>query len=157
MQHVLCFGNLWHGDDGFGIHVGRRLRERLAARPDVRVVEVGLRGLDALPLFDGCRRAILVDALHDPSLPPGTIRRLPATAIPVESDGFGHAAGVGYLLRALAAARGGLPPATLVGAVIERIRPFSDTLSPLLVPAVEAAVDAVVELLDAGDASEGRG
>ena len=26
MQHIICFGNVLHGDDGFGIHVLRRLK-----------------------------------------------------------------------------------------------------------------------------------
>ena len=25
MLHIVCFGNLWQGDDGFGMHVFQRL------------------------------------------------------------------------------------------------------------------------------------
>ncbi len=143
MVHVLCFGNLLHGDDGFGIHVYRCLQAHLAGRA-MRVYEVGLRGLDALPLFEGCQRAILVDALHEPGSPAGTLRELAAAEIPLDSGANSHAAGVGYLLQALAATRLQAPPTRLIGAVAASVTPFTDRLSPPLAAALPAAVAAVL-------------
>ena len=51
--HVVCFGNAWHGDDGFGAHVYRRLRER-ALPGGARLFDAGTAGLGALAYFDGC-------------------------------------------------------------------------------------------------------
>lgn len=151
MRHILCFGNLWQGDDGFGIHVCRRL-QAVPAAAGVRVFEVGLRSLDALPLFDGCREAILVDALCDPSLAAGTLCRLPAAQLAEAPAACSHGFGVGYLLRALAATHRQPPPATLVGAVIDRLQPFSDVLSAPLRPAVDGALALIGELLAAAEA-----
>lgn len=59
---VAGIGNIFLGDDGFGVEVA----QRLAARPlpeGVRVMDAGIRGLDlAYALLDGPDRTILVDA-----------------------------------------------------------------------------------------------
>ena len=59
---VAGIGNIFLGDDAFGVEVVRRLSRR--ARPDyVRVVDYGIRGLDlAYALLDDYDVAILVDA-----------------------------------------------------------------------------------------------
>ncbi len=62
MVHVVCFGNVWQGDDGFGIHVFRRLCGRRSLPPQVKVFEAGTAGLDALVYFDNCRKAVIVEA-----------------------------------------------------------------------------------------------
>jgi hydrogenase maturation protease len=64
-QRVLVagVGNVFLGDDGFGVEVARRLAgERL---PDgVRVADFGIRGVHlAYELLDGYQTAILVDAV----------------------------------------------------------------------------------------------
>ena len=69
---VAGIGNIFLGDDGFGVEVARRLLMR--PRPDaVRVVDFGIRGLDlTYALQDGFETTILVDAYpHGQS--PGTV------------------------------------------------------------------------------------
>ena len=61
MQHIICFGNLWQGDDGFGIHVFRRLKDGVVLPKSVRLFEGGVAGLNALAYFEGCRKAIIVN------------------------------------------------------------------------------------------------
>jgi hydrogenase maturation protease len=65
-------GNIFLGDDAFGVEVARRLAER--RWPDgVRVVDFGIRGLDlAYSILDGCGNVILVDAVAR-GQPPGTL------------------------------------------------------------------------------------
>ena len=46
--HVVCLGNPWHGDDGFGRHVFRRLRRRDDLPPAVELFDAGIAGLDVL-------------------------------------------------------------------------------------------------------------
>ena len=69
---VAGLGNIFNGDDGFGVEVVHRL----AARPlpaDVRIVDFGIRGLDlAYALADGYAAAILVDAARRGHAP-GTV------------------------------------------------------------------------------------
>lgn len=59
---VAGIGNVFFGDDGFGVEVARRLRER-PQPAGVDVVDFGIRGLDlAYALLDGYDAAVLVDA-----------------------------------------------------------------------------------------------
>jgi hydrogenase maturation protease len=141
MVRVLCFGNLWQGDDGFGIHVGRHLQTLLPV-PSMSVVEIGLRSLDALPWFEGCDEVILVDALHDLKFPPGTVRLLATDEILPHGNSC-HAFGIHYLLQAVKAMLACPPPVLLIGAVADTIVPFTDTLSRALLPAAEAVADAI--------------
>jgi hydrogenase maturation protease len=60
---VAGIGNVFFGDDGFGVEVVRRLAA-LPRLPGVDVADFGIRGLDlAYALGDGYDAAILVDAM----------------------------------------------------------------------------------------------
>jgi hydrogenase maturation protease len=66
---VIGIGNILQRDDGVGVHVARELaaaaeRDGPGLPPDVRVVDGGTIGLGLLPLFDGARAAILIDAVE---------------------------------------------------------------------------------------------
>jgi hydrogenase maturation protease len=69
---VAGIGNIFLGDDGFGVEVATRLAEKQF--PDgVRVVDFGIRGLDlAYALMDGPETTILIDACPRDEAP-GTI------------------------------------------------------------------------------------
>ena len=69
---VAGVGNIFLGDDGFGVEVVRHLdRQRLPA--GVEVVDVGIRGVHlAYDLLDGCDLLILVDTAARGE-PPGTV------------------------------------------------------------------------------------
>jgi hydrogenase maturation protease len=60
---IACIGNIFLGDDGFGVEVARRLLARPV--PDgVRVVDFGIRGFDlTFALLDDQDVVILVDAV----------------------------------------------------------------------------------------------
>ena len=65
-------GNIFFGDDAFGSEVARRLACR-TARPNVRIVDFGIRGLDlAYSLLGGWNAVIIVDAMPHGEAP-GTI------------------------------------------------------------------------------------
>src|SRR5436309_933525 len=69
---VAGIGNIFLGDDAFGVEVAQRLARR--PLPDaVRIVDFGTRGLDlAYALLDGYEAVILVDASPRGG-PPGTL------------------------------------------------------------------------------------
>jgi hydrogenase maturation protease len=69
---IAGIGNIFLGDDGFGVEVARRLANcELAA--EVRVVDFGIRGLDLVyALQDGYETTILVDAFPHGKAP-GTV------------------------------------------------------------------------------------
>jgi hydrogenase maturation protease len=59
---VACIGNIFHGDDGFGVEVARQLVGHPLPR-QVLVKDFGIRGLDlAYALLDPWDLTILVDA-----------------------------------------------------------------------------------------------
>jgi hydrogenase maturation protease len=60
---IAGIGNIFLGDDGFGVEVVRRLAARALPR-EVQVVDFGIRGFDlAYALLDGYEVTILVDAI----------------------------------------------------------------------------------------------
>ncbi|HEY6382905.1 MAG TPA: hydrogenase maturation protease, partial [Pseudolabrys sp.] len=63
MVHVICFGNLWQGADGFGVRVFQRLSDRSDWPAHIKIFEAGTAGLAALDYFEGCRKVVIVDAL----------------------------------------------------------------------------------------------
>lgn len=146
--HVLCFGNLLAGDDGFGIHVYRRLSERALGQPgvDVGLFDGGLLGMSALGLFEGCERVIVVDALVGEGVE-GEVEQLSLRELAVPTAAFNaHALDLTHLFHVLPIVFEGrtAPDVTVIGA---RIRPpaaaFDMELSEKVAPAVEQAVKLV--------------
>jgi hydrogenase maturation protease len=69
---VAGVGNIFLGDDAFGVEVVERLAQR-ALPPDVRVVDYGVRSYDlAYALMEPWDLVILADAVPGAG-PPGTI------------------------------------------------------------------------------------
>jgi hydrogenase maturation protease len=62
---VAGIGNIFFGDDGFGVEVANRLLQRAEPAPaGVRITEFGIRGLHlAYELLDGYEVLVLIDAL----------------------------------------------------------------------------------------------
>jgi hydrogenase 3 maturation protease len=144
--HVLCFGSLWQGDDSFGLHVLEQLREQCCLPPHVRTFDAGTAGLNALPLFEGCTKAVLVDAVKTGATI-GQLHRMSLDNCAPSSDQQGlHGAGVEHLLAALPAAFGDdpIPELVMIGAEVGQIAPFTTALSPSVAAAVNQAVRLVV-------------
>jgi hydrogenase maturation protease len=141
--HVVCFGNAWHGDDGFGLHVYRRLQ--LEALPaGSRVFDAGTAGLAALGYFEGCARAVIVDAIGAGDSP-GAVHRLAGSDLaPPGGELSLHDLGIASLLAALAAVAREPPEIVVIGAEVGEVRPFTDGLSPPLEAAVSEAVRLVL-------------
>jgi hydrogenase maturation protease len=110
---VVGLGNPMAGDDGVGVQAARRL----AALPGLEadVVEAGLDGLGMLDWMRGRRAVILIDAVRGGG-PPGTIRRLDASAAPLGPPLFPHSTHAFSAADAveLARALGILPPIVIV-------------------------------------------
>lgn len=155
---VAGIGNIFLGDDGFGVEVVRRLAASGVTDPlpdGVRVRDFGVRGLDlAFELLEPWDEAILVDAMARGGAP-GTLYVLePAPpsgeATPLEA----HAMTPDVVLRNRAALGGGplrvrvvgCEPGALPG---EHDDPCAD-LSAAVAGAVEPAVALVRELLVGG-------
>lgn len=166
---VAGVGNVFLGDDGFGIEVVRRLAQREV--PDgVTVADYGIRGLHlAYDLLDGrFDTLILVDAVPLDA-PPGTV-----VVLEVDPAAAGPAGGPGDDGGAVPDAHG-MDPATVLNLLrtlggtgagyVERIyvvgvRPVcleaGMSLSEPVATAVDQAVQAVLGLLDGAAAPSRR-
>lgn len=84
---VAGVGNVFLGDDGFGVEVVQRLSRRRPLPQDVRVVDFGVSGIDlTFALLDGVDAAILVDSVQRGE-PPGSLYVIEPEPEPdVESD-----------------------------------------------------------------------
>jgi hydrogenase maturation protease len=148
--HVVCFGNLLGGDDGFGIHVCQRLRGRALATTgaDAHVFDAGLSGLAALTHFEGCDVVLVVDALAYAG-EEGRVERLQLADLSLPREAFSaHALDLNHLLHVLPIVFEGRaqPEVIVVGA---QIRPPACGFSMELSPAIARAADEAVKRVEA--------
>lgn len=148
---IACVGNIFLGDDAFGVEVARRLAA-VEMPEGARLVDFGIRGIDlTYALLDGYESIILVDAAPRGGTP-GTLYVLEPT--PDETPG---PQGAGTLLDAhgmdpakvlrLAASMGGrVERLLLVGCEPETCAEPED-VQPGLSGPVRSAVDEAVPLI----------
>ncbi|MGV9264094.1 hydrogenase maturation protease [Kitasatospora sp. NPDC003701] len=150
---VAGVGNIFLGDDGFGVETVRRLAGH-PLPPDVELVDIGVRGVHlAYQLLDGYRTLVLVDATARGG-EPGTVYLIEADAGPVESPVLdGHRMGpdaVLALLATLAAGTGGSPPGRVLVVGCEPASLEEGIgLSAPVAAAVEEAVGVVLRIVGA--------
>ncbi|HEX4024154.1 MAG TPA: hydrogenase maturation protease [Steroidobacteraceae bacterium] len=148
-------GNIFAGDDAFGVEVARRL-ERRALPSGARVVDFGIRAVDlAYALQDECDAVVLVDA----TARGGT----PGTIYVIEPDGGAdrgteaadtlplmHALNPQAVLRLLAAAPTRCRRAVIVGCEPQTVGEEDEVTVGLSAPvaqAVERAADVVEQIV----------
>jgi len=150
---VAGIGNIFFGDDGFGVAVAARLANG-AQSPNVTVRDFGIRGLDlAYALQDEYDVAILVDAMPKGGEPGDLYVIEPdlTNGSPLEGAVFdAHAMDPLRVLR-LARSLGRVPSRVVVvgcePATVETSSELGDALVSLS-PAVEAAVGMAVRVID---------
>jgi len=150
---VAGIGNIFFGDDAFGVEVAQRLTGRPVPE-GVKVVDFGIRGVHlAYELLDGYDALVLVDALPMGE-PPGTIAVIEpelggyeatddaAPAAPVEAHSMSPAVVVG-MVAGLGASVGRVLIVGCQPAVVEE----GIGLSPVVASVVETGVATVLEVL----------
>jgi hydrogenase maturation protease len=148
---IAGIGNVFLGDDAFGVEVVRRLAARgLPER--VRAVDFGIRGFDlACALIDGYDAAILVDAAPRGGSP-GTLYVIEADTTAGEASAAveGHALDPVKVFALARSLGGDLPPVQVVGCEPASLGAEDGdvdvALSPPVAEAVDRAVDLVLEL-----------
>jgi len=149
---VAGVGNVFLGDDAFGVEVVQRLAQRQLPE-EVRVVDFGIRGLDlTYALLDGYETVILVDATPRNG-PPGTLyvieptrREADETEVPgmlVEPHGMDPV----KVLRLAAAMGGQIERLLVVGCEPTPLDDANDMQMGMSDP-VRSAVDEAVLLLE---------
>ena len=69
---VIGIGNLLRADDGVGIHVAQRLKEK---RPDIEVVDMSTTSIELLEFIRGRDNVVVIDAIKT-GAEPGTVHRI---------------------------------------------------------------------------------
>lgn len=137
---VIGLGNDLMGDDAIGILAARSLKEQVSETADV--VESSLHGAALLDIFVGYRRAIVIDAIHTGTRPPGSIFDIdPATLTAIVSPSP-HFSGLPEL-RTIAAELGLAFPTEIRIAAVEVAGVFE--IGQPMAPEVAAALDPLVE------------
>ena len=144
---VAGIGNIFLGDDGFGVEVAKRLSSH-EFPAGVRVVDFGIRGLDLAYALDGYETTILVDAYPHGQVP-GTVSLVEPDLSKLEESpqGVVEAHGMDPLnvLRMALSMNGGLNKILLVGCEPATFGGEEGRMG--LSEPVEAAVDEAVELV----------
>ena len=147
---VAGVGNIFLGDDGFGVEVARRLQS-VALAEDVKVADFGIRGVHlAYELLDGYEMVILIDATPRGE-PPGTLYVIepepeepdPDEVPPLDAHGMDPAA-VLNLLGVL----GGQVDRMLVVGCEPAVADEGMNLSPAVEAAIEPAMTLVQDLIN---------
>lgn len=153
---VAGIGNVFLGDDGFGVEVARRLAE--APPAGAHVVDFGIRGIDlSYALLDGYERVILVDAMPRGGSA-GTLYvlepELSAPDMPVAAGMEAHSLAPANVLSLVQRLGARLPFVRVVGCEPGYIPEEGDVhmgLSEPVASAVDGAVAIVRELLEVSD------
>jgi hydrogenase maturation protease len=147
---VAGVGNIFLGDDAFGVEVAQRLMAR--PQPEgVRVVDFGIRGLDlAYTLLDGYEAVVLVDAAPRGGTP-GTLYVLepdlePLTSLEEVPMVETHNLHPTRVLRLAAAMGGRVRHLVVVGC--EPGNPSEDDFTAEMSAPVRSAVDEAVPLVE---------
>jgi len=144
---VAGIGNIFLGDDGFGVEVARRLGT-MPVPDGVTVADFGIRGIHlAYEMLDGYDRVVLVDALPHGG-EPGAIALIEAEIDDIAGDAApdGHDMHPAAVLAYVKAIGGTPPPVTVVGcqpATVEE----GIGLSEAVQGSIDDAVAAVLELV----------
>jgi hydrogenase maturation protease len=78
---VIGLGNILMRDEGIGVHTINRFRERYSVPDSVEIVDGGTCGLDLMPVIEGRRKVLIVDAVNF-EREPGYIGQLVNDEIP---------------------------------------------------------------------------
>ena len=145
---IAGIGNIFLGDDGFGVEVAKRLSARQLPA-GVRVVDFGIRGFDlAYALQDGYETTILVDACPHGQAP-GTISLIEPDLSKLDDpqQGIIEAHGMNPLnvLRMAASMGGGVRKVLLIGCEPATLGGEEGEMG--LSAPVEAAVSEAVEMI----------
>jgi hydrogenase maturation protease len=148
---VAGVGNIFLGDDAFGVEVAQRLAAR-ALPPNVRVVDFGIRSYDlAYALMDPWELVILVDAVPGGD-EPGTVYliepELPSGGEAPTDFGFdAHSMNPVAVLQLVNTLGGEMSRLMVVGCEPSTVDSDADGETGLSKP-VEAAVDEAIRMID---------
>jgi hydrogenase maturation protease len=149
---VAGIGNIFLGDDGFGVEVANSLKSRQMPE-GVRVAEFGIRGVHlAYELLDGYDSLVLIDAVPMGEVP-GTVAVIEPDVASLQSDEAGvldaHSMNPAIVMGTLARLGGSVEKILIVGcqpASLEEGIGLSEPVAAAVEPAVEMCCQVVANL-----------
>jgi hydrogenase maturation protease len=145
---IVGIGNPILGDDGVGIHVIRKLGEKISD-PDIALEEAYTGGLNLLDLIKGYERAIMVDAISAEEMEIGEVCKVDVHQMATTHSSNPHDVSFPEALD-LARKMGDedVPEEIiLIGINIVPTLEFNDTLSENVARAVPIAIEKVMDIL----------
>ena len=151
---VAGVGNVFLGDDGFGVEVARRLAA-LRLPDGVEVADFGIRGVHlAYQLLDGYDTLVLIDTVGRDA-PPGTLFVIEPGPRDLARDLDPHGFDPGSVLDLARTLGCAIPRVLLLGCVPARLEE-SIGLSPPVERAVEEAIRIVTTFFEQPQLEEGK-
>jgi hydrogenase maturation protease len=147
---ILGIGNPILGDDGIGVHIVRKLKEKHFHLPDVTIEEAQTGGMNLTDLIRGYEKAILIDAVCINNVSHGCIKRFDIHDISTVHSCNPHDVS---LLEAIELSKKigdtSIPKEIIIiGINLKEIpKEFSDTLSPQIARIVPKAIVMVISEL----------
>lgn len=113
---IICVGNRFVAGDDLGCRVFDHLNSGSMLPKGVTLTDGGLGGLNLLGHMEGRERVIFVDSVEGFAAP-GEVVAIPGKALAYLADGYGHSAGIPYLVGAAPVALDKAPrEITIIGA-----------------------------------------
>jgi len=139
---ILCGGNPFACDDGFGHHVAKRLEE-IGLPENVECMDCGYSASEFADVIDGKDKMIFVDVFLSQK-PPGTVIHMKPKEFEITVDGRSDVPKM-HLIELLdeIAISGKCPETVFIGVVPKEI----DTASEELTPEIEAKLPEVIDLV----------
>jgi hydrogenase maturation protease len=144
---VIGIGNRFRRDDGVGLEVARRIKER--APESVEVIELYGEGAELIEAFDGADAVILVDAARAGSGPGAHVQLDPALET-IPSDYFSYSTHAFSLAEAVELARvlDQLPDEVRIHAIVGADFGVGEGLSKDVESAIPAVVDCILNQIN---------
>lgn len=144
---IIGIGNEWRCDDGIGIEVGRRVRDR--ALPGVQVVFENRDGISLDEVWREWKHVIVVDAMCS-GASPGTIVRIDANKTPLKPGAFPqsvHAFGLAEAVE-LSKVMGNMPACLVVYGIEGKRFGHGATLTHEVCEAGKSVFDKILEEIE---------
>ncbi|MFH1102194.1 MAG: HyaD/HybD family hydrogenase maturation endopeptidase [Pseudomonadota bacterium] len=151
---ILGIGNLLFSDEGFGVRVVQRLKERYEFPDEVSLVDGGVLGLTLLGVISEADELIVVDAIRNRG-EPGTLYRLEGDAIPERIRAKNSLHQVDFLeaLTLCQALDREVPKTVILGVEPADIETLSIELTPTTTAKIDPIIEMVLTELDRRDVS----
>ena len=145
---IIGLGSPIMSDDAVGLRVTEAIEGKRI--PGIETRQEAIGGLDIIPVMQGYRAAVIVDAIKTGSYPPGTVMIFdPDDFEPTVADASAHSINLATAMHMGRSLDPGNMPETVrfVAIEVEDIQTVGETMTGAVEKAVPRAVDAVLHIV----------